>query len=125
MLGHFLVICPVNGPSCVIPFRGNAQWRLSAAHYRQRSVFNHPDFCDLPPAVPSPPPYQLHRDNRLRSHPPHFASTASIPTHHLLSRSKCGGLPPTSSPFILAVSFLSIGMMRIPNLSRTIYRLHV
>ena len=57
-----------------------------------------PDFCDLPPAVPPLPPGPLHRDNRLRSHPPHFASTASIPTHHLLSRSKCGGLPPYLLP---------------------------
>src|SRR5450432_4285025 len=32
---------------------------------------------------------------------------------------------PTSSPFILAVSFLCIGMMRLTNLSRMICRLHV
>ena len=38
MLGHFLGSCPVNGPSCVIPPRGNAQCRLSAAHYRQHSL---------------------------------------------------------------------------------------
>jgi hypothetical protein len=34
-------------------------------------------------------------------------------------------LAPTSSPFILAISFLCIGMMRIPNLLRLIDRLHV
>ena len=50
------------------------------------------DSCELVPAVPSPPPYQLHRDNRHRSHPPHFALTASIPVPQHLSQSKCGGL---------------------------------
>jgi hypothetical protein len=38
------------------------------------------DSCELVPAVPSPPPYHLHRNNRPRSHPPHFALTASVPT---------------------------------------------
>lgn len=52
------------------------------------------DPCELAPAVPSPPPYQLHRDNRLRSQPPHFALTATLPPYHHLSQSKCGGLPP-------------------------------
>src|SRR2546429_4432610 len=42
-----------------------------------------------------------HRDLRLRSHPPHFASTAPFPFFHL-SRSKCGGLP-QPPPFVLAV----------------------
>jgi len=39
-------------------------------------------------------PWLPHRDNRPRSHPPHFALTAPMPTHHLLSQPKCGGLPP-------------------------------
>src|SRR5436190_24277619 len=34
------------------------------------------DSCELAPAVPSLPPCQPHRDNRPRSHPPHFALTA-------------------------------------------------
>ncbi len=40
-----------------------------------------PAFCELVPAVPSPPPCHLHRNSRRRSHPPHFALTASMPTH--------------------------------------------
>ena len=42
-----------------------------------------------------------HRDLRLRSQPPHFASTAPFPFFHL-SRSKCGGLP-QPPPSVLAV----------------------
>lgn len=52
------------------------------------------DSCELAQARPSPPPCQLHRANLLRSHPPHFALTASQPPCHHLSQSKCGGLPP-------------------------------
>ena len=59
---------------------GNVQCGSSAAHCRQGSALSHQDFCERVPAVPSLPPSQLHRDNRPRSHPPHFASTASVPT---------------------------------------------
>jgi hypothetical protein len=52
------------------------------------------DSCELAQARPSPPPCQPYRANLLRSHPPHFALTASRPPHHHLSQSKCGGLPP-------------------------------
>jgi hypothetical protein len=52
--------------------------------------------CELPPAVLSPPPCHLHRDNRPRSHPPHFASTVLTTPNHP-SRSKCGGVPQPST----------------------------
>ncbi len=50
--------------------------------------------CELTPGSPSPPPCQLHRAIRLRSHPSHFASTAPFTPHHL-SRSKCEGVSPS------------------------------
>ena len=49
--------------------------------------------CSRQPDSPSPPPCQLHRAIRLRSHPSHFASTAPFTPHHL-SRSKCEGVSP-------------------------------
>jgi len=52
-----------------------------------------PGFCELVPAVPSPPPCHLHRNSRSRSHPAHFASTAP-PTSPHLSRAKCAGVFP-------------------------------
>src|SRR5450755_4025067 len=36
-----------------------------------------PVFCELPPAVPSLPPYHLHPNSRPRSPPPHFARRPS------------------------------------------------
>src|SRR5512142_2474717 len=38
-----------------------------------------------------PPPCDPHQNNRLRSHPLHFASTAPLPPPHP-SRSKCRGI---------------------------------
>src|SRR5260370_35949786 len=58
------------------------------------------DPCELVPAVPSPPPCQLHRNNRPRSHPPHFASTASLPPHPSPQSSKVRGLAPAPPPFV-------------------------
>src|SRR5258708_4361038 len=43
---------------------------------RVRSGVDKAPSCDLTPGSPSPPPCQLHRATRLRSHPSHFASTA-------------------------------------------------
>src|SRR5689334_21467685 len=110
----------------------NTQWRRRAAHYRNGSAFDHPYFCKLEPAVPSPPPCQPHRDNRLRLHPPHFASTASIPTLPPPQSIKMRRLAPTSPPCVLAVSFLSIGMslaeqtmVHLADLSRRCCHLHV
>src|SRR5260221_13118011 len=63
-----------------------------------RSGLDKAPSCSRQPGSPSPPPCQLHRATRLRSHPSHFASTAPFPPHHL-SRSKCEGVspPPGSS----------------------------
>src|SRR3989440_6739956 len=49
---------------------------------RVRSGVDKAPSCELTPGSPSPPPCQLHRAIRLRSHPSHFASTASssLPT---------------------------------------------
>src|SRR5260370_21475042 len=41
-----------------------AQWCPSPAHYQGCFRFGHQDSCELPPAVPSPPPCQPCRDNR-------------------------------------------------------------
>ena len=60
--------------------------------------------CELVPAVLSPPPCQRHRDNRLRSHPSHLASTASVPTHPPPQSSNVRRFTPTTPPFIFAVS---------------------
>ncbi len=69
-----------------------------------------PVSCELVPAVPAPPPCHLHRNNRLRSHPLHFASTAPLTPPHL-SRSKCSGVCPVSlipdSPRMEVLSHLS------------------
>src|SRR6266700_273130 len=43
---------------------------------RVRSGVDKAPSCELTPGHPSPPPCQLHRATRLRSHPSHFASTA-------------------------------------------------
>jgi hypothetical protein len=43
---------------------------------RVRSGVDKAPSCELTPGSPSPPPCQLHRATRLRSHPSHFASTA-------------------------------------------------
>src|SRR5438876_11029373 len=43
---------------------------------RVRSGVDNAPSCELTPGSPSPPPCQLHRATRLRSHPWHFASTA-------------------------------------------------
>src|SRR5436190_23439087 len=43
---------------------------------RVRSGVDKAPSCELTPGRPSPPPCQLHRATRLRSHPSHFASTA-------------------------------------------------
>src|SRR2546421_7210163 len=43
---------------------------------RVRSGVDKEPSCELTPGHPSPPPCQLHRATRLRSHPSHFASTA-------------------------------------------------
>jgi hypothetical protein len=104
---------------------GNVQSGSSAAHCRQGSALSHQDFCELVPAVPSLPPSQLHRDNRPRSHPPHFASTASVPTPPPPQSIKMRRFAPTSPLGVLAASFLSLGRshaeqtrVRVPDLSR-------
>ncbi len=56
--------------------------------------------CELAPAVPSLPPCQLHRDNRLHSHPPHFALTASMPTPPPPLSIKMRRLTPTPPPLV-------------------------
>src|SRR5437899_8372233 len=60
---------------------------------RVRSGVEKAPSCELTPGSPSPPPCQLHRATRLRSHPSPFASTAPFPPHHL-SRAKGEGVPP-------------------------------
>jgi hypothetical protein len=75
--------------------------------------------CPSSPSRPSPPRQQAplasstFRLDCLHTNPPPPQSI------------KMRRFAPTSSPFILAVSFLCIGMMRLPNLSRMICRLHV
>jgi|SRR5271157_4810260 len=64
---------------------------------------DHQDCCELVPAVLSPPPYQPYQDNRPRSHPPHFASTASLLTHPPPQSIEMRRLAPTLPPFVLAV----------------------
>src|SRR5450759_4845257 len=44
-------------------------------------------------------PWLPHRNNRPRSHPPHFASTASIPTHPPPQSSKVRRFAPPPPPF--------------------------
>jgi hypothetical protein len=101
--------------------RDNEQNCLSPAHYLRHSALvmssggkapriiktarrsDHQASCELVPAVPSPPPCQPYRDNRPRSHPPHFASTASLPTHPPPQSIKMRRLAPTSPPFVLAI----------------------
>lgn len=123
MLGHFLVTCPVRWPfffcdiaasimrrggrvlliiSLHVPHRSCAGGP-SPAHYQNCLAFDRQDSCELVPAVPSPPPCQPYRDNRPRSHPPHFASTASFPTHSPPQSIKMRRFAPTSPPFVLAV----------------------
>jgi hypothetical protein len=60
--------------------------------------------CELVPAVPSLPPCHLHRDNRLRSHPSHLASPASMPTHPPPQSSKVRRRTPTTPPVVFVVS---------------------
>ena len=75
--------------------------------------------CPFPTCTPTPPGHQAplassaFRLDCLHTNPP--------PPQSIKMRE----LAPTSSPFILAVSFLCIGMMRIPNLLRMIDRLPV
>ena len=85
----------------------NAQWGPRPAHYQNCLTFDHQDSCELVPAVPSLPPCQPYRDNRPRSHPPHFASTASLPTHSPPQSIKMRRVVPTSPPFVLAVTHSS------------------
>src|SRR6266567_3991054 len=70
---------------------------------RVRSGVDKAPSCELTPGHPSPPPCQLHRATRLRSHPSHFASTAPFTPHHL-SRSKCEGVSPPPPRLKFAVS---------------------
>src|SRR5260370_41124271 len=86
----------------------NAQWCPSPAHYQGCFRLGHQDSCELVPAVPSPPPCQPCRDNRPRSHSPHFASTAPMPTHPPPQSLEMRSSTPTRPPFGLAVSFLHI-----------------
>jgi hypothetical protein len=75
--------------------------------------------CPFPSSIPTPPGHQAplasstFRLDCLHTNPPPPQSI------------KMRRLAPTSSPFILAASFLSIGMMHISNLSRMICHLHV
>lgn len=56
--------------------------------------------CELAPAVLSPPPCQPYRNNRLRSHPQHFASTAFMPTPPPPQSIKVLRRIPTTPPFV-------------------------
>src|SRR6266699_3637537 len=100
MLGHFDSSVEENGLFFVRSGPHKPPPYLSAWLNAVRSGPHKPPVsCELVPAVPSPPPCQLHRNNRPRSHPLHFASTAP-PTLPHLSRAKCRGVSP-SPPFIL------------------------
>src|SRR5260370_25688471 len=91
----------------------NAQWCTSRAHYQGCFRLGHQDSCELVPAVPSPPPCHPCRDNRPRSHSPHFASTAPMPTHPPPQSIEMRRPAPTLPPFVLAVSFLHICMILV------------
>src|SRR5271165_4213266 len=84
----------------------HAQWCPNPAHCQDCFRFGYQDSCELTPAVPSPPPCQPCRDNRPRSHPPHFASTAPMPTHPPPQSIEMRRPAPTLLPFVLAVFIL-------------------
>ncbi|MBA2392418.1 MAG: hypothetical protein H0V70_06695 [Ktedonobacteraceae bacterium] len=87
----------------------NAQRGSGPAHYRNRSALDLHDVCEHAPAVP-PLSTPTFRDNRLRSHPPHFASTASMPPPAPPQSIKMRRLAPTSPLGVRAISFLAIEM---------------
>ena len=124
MVGHVLVTCPVRWHSfSVLSHIDNAQWRSCSAHYQNCLAFDLQASCELVPAVPSPSPCHPFRDNRLRSHPPHFASTASLPTHSPPQSIKMRRVVPT---FLhLCLILVRHYAVNVPVSSRRRSRLHV
>ena len=80
MLGHLRSLVEGNGLFCV------------------RSGVDKAPSCELTPGRPSPPPCQLHRATRLRSHPSHFASTAPFhsPPPQSIKMRRCISTPTTA-----------------------------
>src|SRR5260370_30306713 len=91
----------------------NAQWCPSPPHHQGCFLLGPQDSCELVPAVPSPPPRNPRRHTRPRSHSPHFASPAPMPTHPPPQSIEMRRPAPTLPPFVLAVSFLHICMILV------------
>src|SRR6266487_1355528 len=108
MVGHVLVTCPVRWPFffCAIAHRYCAV-EVVFCSLPELSGVRPPRFvracacCPFPTSMPTLPGQQA------RSHPPHFASTASLPTHSPPQSSKMRRVVPTSPPFVLAVAHSS------------------